>query len=223
MATDPDRTSRAIKGDESVKSPTLEMRMGEVKAVDVAKGRLDITLGGGDEVIPSVSHMSNYRASINDVVWVLANGPDLLVMDRAPALGPSVMAHAGSAYVAAEETRTATTYGDLVTVGPSINLPISPSGRSFIQVSAVFNSSSASGGAAMSFEVRRKSDNAVVTASSDERALYQLAAGANRWISASRIVLVDGLAGGEYIVTAKYRSMGGTARFSRRWVWTLPL
>lgn len=83
--SDPDRTARAITGraDEAVRSPTLSLRQGQITAVDTPGGKVDVTLGGDTaSPIPGVRHLSNYRPVVNDTVWCLVQGPDLMVLDR---------------------------------------------------------------------------------------------------------------------------------------------
>jgi hypothetical protein len=108
MATETDRLAKSVVGDTPTEIPVLTLRMGEVKDVNGILGMVDITLGGasGDELIPGVRHLSNYRPQIDDACWVLVSGPDLLVIDRTSVSGPSVISDANSALVDPEETRT---------------------------------------------------------------------------------------------------------------------
>lgn len=95
---DHDRLARAIRGEQPVRSPTLELRQGQISAVDSANQRVSITLGGGSTVIPSVSHLASYLPLVGDTCWVLVNGPDLFVLDRRSAPGQPVagpFGHAG--------------------------------------------------------------------------------------------------------------------------------
>jgi hypothetical protein len=223
MAGDPDRTSRAIAGEKSVDAPTLELRLGEVMAIDLENDKLSVTIGGGDEVVTAVNHLSNYKAELHDTVWLLANGPDLLAIDRAPQQGPAIAAWFFNDYVTTEESRTSTAYGDLATVGPVTTLRMSPSGRALIWVSAVTSCSSSTGGAAIGFAITKGSDGTVVLAADDSRSMFQWKFGANKFFCATRAVMVEGIEPGDYRVTAKYRSFGGTATFSRRSVHSMPL
>lgn len=223
MAGDPNSTSKAIIGEKSVDAPTLELRLGEVKALDLPSDKLSVTIGGGDEVVNAVAHMSNYKAEVNDTVWMLSNGPDLLALDRAPQRGPSIAAWFFFTDVAAEETTTSSAYGNLATIGPEIALRISPSGRALVMVSAVTSCSSSTGGAAMSFQVMRRSNSEIVLPADDSRALSQWKFGANKFFGATRVAMVENLEPDEYIATAKYRSFGGTAKFSYRAIESMPL
>lgn len=170
LADDPDRMARAItgKGEETVKAPTLELRQGTISAVNVPSARVDVALGGDETAIPGVAHLSNYRPKVGDTCWCLGNGPDLLVLDRAAALGPSVISDAGNALVSASESRSATSYGDLATVGPSLTTTISPSGRALVQVSCFVSIFASGGGGFMGCAV----SGASTVAASDTRALY---------------------------------------------------
>ena len=99
MASDVDRLAKAFIGDTPNDVPVLTLRQGTVFAVNILDGTVDITLGGasGDELIPAVKHLSNYRPQKNDPIWVLVSGPDLLVIDRTSLRGPSVISDANSA------------------------------------------------------------------------------------------------------------------------------
>lgn len=221
--SDPDRTARAITGrsDEAVRAPTAELRQGVVQAVNVPAARVDVTLGGDSTSIPGVAHLSNYRPTVNDTCWVLVNGPDLLVLDRTAALGPSVVSTAAAGTVLGTETRTSTTPGDLATVGPALTCSVSPSGRLLVQLSAwCENLESGSAGAGMSCALTGA--NTVGTSSEEELVSY-IGTG-NALIAASKVNLYTGLNPGQTTVTAKYRAVqGGEAAFRNRHVWVLPL
>lgn len=83
--TDPevDRTARALgRGDPAVEAYRLELRQGQVTAVDTPNGKVAVALGGDPTSIPGVKHLSNYRPVVGDTVWALVVGPDLMVLDR---------------------------------------------------------------------------------------------------------------------------------------------
>lgn len=223
VRADVDRAARQIAGGPSkalLDSFDLGIRQGQVTAIDVPNQRCDITLGGDAVVIPAVAHVSNYRPSVNDVVWVFTIGSDLLVFDRVGAFGPSVIATAASAFVTADQTRSSTSYGDLSTVGPQLTCSVSPSGRLLVQVSAWCESSVVGDGAAMGISA----SGANSWSADDLEAQVVYIGTANTLVAASKVTLVTGLNPGNTTVTAKYKSLfGGTARFRVRHLWVLPL
>lgn len=232
QSADVDRTARTIKGDEPVRSPTLERRQGKIVAVDVANAKVDLTLGGDTVVIPGVSHISNYRPQVDDTVWVDVNGPDLLALDRIGALGPSVIDTAASAEVTTAQTRTSTSYGDLSTVGPSVQVSVSPSGRLLVQVfawvEAIVDGSAAVGGA---MGIALSGANTLSASDSEALIIFLdlicgVAIAGNTTVGASKTAFLSGLNPGLTTITAKYRSIGtggDPVEFGLRQLWALPL
>lgn len=219
-SADVDRTARAVRGDKPVRSYTLERRQGEIKAVNVAAATVDLTLGGDTVVIPGVRHVSNYRPSVNDTCWVDVMGPDLLALDRIGAFGPSVISTAAAAFVDTSQTRSSTSYGDLSTVGPQLTCSVSPSGRLLVQVSAWINSNVAGDGGTMGIAL----SGANVSSADDREAQVVYIGTANSLAAASKVTLITGLNPGNTTVTAKYKSLfGGSAEFTLRHLWVLPL
>ncbi len=220
QSADVDRTARAVKGDEPVRSYTLERRQGTIVAVDVPNARVDLTLGGDSIVIPGVAHVSNYRPQIGDTCWVDVNGPDLLALDRIGAFGPSVISTAGSAFVTTSQTRSSTSYGDLSTVGPQLVTSVAPSGRLLVQVSAWIESNVAGDGGTMGISL----SGANTSSADDLEAQVVYIGTANSLVAASKVTLITGLNPGNTTVTAKYKSLfGGAAEFTLRHLWALPL
>lgn len=227
QSADVDRTARTIKGDEPVRSPTLERRQGKIVAVDVVNSKIDVTLGGNSVVIPGVAHVSNYRPAVGDTVWVDVNGPDLLALDRVGSFGPSVIATAASASVDTEQTRTSESFGDLSTVGPSVTVDVSPSGRLLVQVSAYIFVYQPVGDNVHGGAVGVALSGANTLSPTDREAiLYQVSTvGDHQSIfNASKVTLYSGLNAGSTTVRAKYRCTNlGDAEFSLRHIWALPL
>lgn len=219
----PDQVAGAVKGSSAVDAPKLSLRLGEITAVNVEKQRVDITVGGAEIPVPLVPYVSNMRPTIGQVCWLLINGPDMLVLDAMSSNGPSVMGYTTSNTKFVQATRTATTFGALADGLPGTLCPVSPSGRILVGIGCMMMSTSAAGGAVMSFEVRRDSDNVVVIPPSDDRSMQILNGGANRWIGGSAVHIVEGIPAGRYSVNTMYRSAGGTATFRSRYIWTMPL
>ncbi|MDP9143422.1 MAG: hypothetical protein M3N43_01775 [Actinomycetota bacterium] len=216
----------------------LSLRMGQVGAVYLQEGKVDITLGAasGGERIPRVPHLSNYQPVTGDYIWVAVNGNDLVVLDRTSSSGPSVISRAAAANVPGIETRTSTAWGDLATPGPSCPLIVSPSGRCLVTVGAHFSNDSATAGAAMSFEIAPWPNapefpagfvSALTTftvAPTSTQGLLSNRAGAQRVIGGSRTCFLTSIPSGIYRATAKYCTItGGTARFQYRSIEVIPL
>lgn len=69
----------------------LRLRQGKVTAV--ALGSCTVLLAGSTVPIPGVKNAVGYRPDVNDTVWILQNGPDLLVIGSSSATnGPNTSA-----------------------------------------------------------------------------------------------------------------------------------
>lgn len=219
-----DRTARQITAGPSkalLESFDLGIRQGQVQAVDVINQKVDITLGGGDVTIPAVSHASNYRPHVNDVVWVLTIGNDLLVYDRVGAFGPSIFSTASASFVLTEQARTSSSYGDLATVGPTATVDVSPSGVLLVQVSCWMIMDTNTNGGAMGLEL----SGANSLSPSDLEAEVFVFGLTNAVGASSKVTLIYGLSPGATTITTKYRSTtgGSSCSFSLRHLWALPL
>lgn len=231
-SSDPDRTARAITGgsDRSVSAPNLELRQGVVTAVDDANARVSVALGADTTAIPDVAHVSNYRPTVDDTVTVLVNGPDLYVLDRVGAFGPSVIAGAKWASLTggASQTRTSQSYGDLSSAGPSLTCTISPGRSLFVGLTAImYNSVYDAGnllGAAIAIQFSGANTISPESEEDGGRDLTVLMRDSFEWINATKTSLYTGLNTGPTTLTMKYRAVnGGTAAFNGRYLWILPL
>lgn len=217
---DVNRTARAIMRPTLLEAPTLNIRQGQVKAVNVAAQRADITLGGGDVVVTGVAHGSNYRPAVNDVVWVFTFGTDLLIYDRVGAFGPSVVQDAAEAVIGTVESRTSTAFGNLTTVGPTLTAVVSPSGRMLIGVGAACAANVAAEGGFMGVQLSGANTLPPVA----ESCLANYTGTAQSYVAASKVGLYTGLTPGATTVQAKYATIfGGSVSWARRQVWVLPL
>lgn len=227
MATETDRLAKSVIGDTPTEMPSLILRLGEVKATDPINGKVDITLGGasGAELIPGVRHLSNYRPQVDDPVWVLVSGPDLLVIDRTSIQGPSVISDANSAAVDTEQTRTSTAWGDLATVGPQIpGVNISPSGKLLISWSAWMSNDNSAGGALMGVQLTQTFGGTYTRAPDQIYSAMVNKIGSGKPISGQYSMIMTGVPAGKYTITCKYAVYGsGTARYRWRWLSVIPL
>lgn len=214
------RLAKAVKGGVTVKSPTLERRQGVVQSVQ-SDGTATVTIGGDPNAVAGVKSNSNYVPQSGDTVALDVRDKDVTITDRTGFEGPSVFAGATQNFVVTNENRSASAYGDLTTVGPSVNVTISASGLCLVCVGATVTTLSASDGGFMSFAVT--SGSSVVA--SDLNA-YGFFPSQNAAIGAgSRIALLTGLTHGPNTITAKYRDTANTGgvQFGNRTIWALPL
>jgi hypothetical protein len=136
--------------------------------------------------------------------------------------GPAGASGSGGTTVATSETRSATTYGDLTTVGPAATVTIPASGRAMVILTANEANSSATGANTyMGFAV----SGATTIAPSDAQTFNFANGGAANTVSVqgSATYLVTGLTAGSNTFTAKYRVNGATGTWSNRSIVVLPL
>lgn len=63
--------------------PSLGLRLGKVTAVAAGPPpTVSLQLGGSTVAIPGVRYLSSYSPTVNDVVLVLKNGPDLVCLGK---------------------------------------------------------------------------------------------------------------------------------------------
>lgn len=123
-------------------------------------------------------------------------------------------------YIATMQSRSATAYGDLATVGPVVALVVPPSGRVRITLTAHFWCDNVGNGAYMSYE----SSGANVLGAVDANGLYQAGDVAGNAVQMSHSHLLSGLTPGLTTFTAKYRSpSGGGTNWQHRRLLVEPL
>ena len=69
-----------IKGDTS--TPVLRLRQGKVVAVNVSPNSVGVQIDGGANTLPSVKYLNSYSPTVNDTVWLISFGADLLVIGK---------------------------------------------------------------------------------------------------------------------------------------------
>lgn len=60
----------------------LRLRQGKVVAYNSGPSTVDIQLAGDTNTLPSVKYLESYSPTVNDTVWLLSNGADLLVIGK---------------------------------------------------------------------------------------------------------------------------------------------
>ena len=69
-----------IKGDVSL--PNLRLRQAKVVTVSVSPNSVGVQIAGGANTLPSVKYLSSYSPTVNDTVWLISFGADLLVIGK---------------------------------------------------------------------------------------------------------------------------------------------
>lgn len=93
--------------------PSAALRQGTV--VSAQATTVTITIGAGTTNVSGVAYLRGYVPAAGDTVWLLQNGPDLLVLG--PAWSGSGVEITSSS-VATDQGTASTSYGDLATAGP---------------------------------------------------------------------------------------------------------
>lgn len=60
----------------------LRLRQGKVVAYNSGPSTVDIQLAGDTNTLPSVKYLDSYSPTVDDTVWLLSNGADLLVIGK---------------------------------------------------------------------------------------------------------------------------------------------
>ncbi len=69
-----------IKGDVSL--PNLRLRQGKVVTVNVSPNSVGVQIAGGANTLPSVKYLNSYSPTVNDTVWLISFGADMLVIGK---------------------------------------------------------------------------------------------------------------------------------------------
>jgi hypothetical protein len=67
-----------------IKAPSvgLRLRQGEVIAVNVGPASIDVQIAGDTNTLPQVKYLDSYSPTATDIIWLLANGSDLLAIGK---------------------------------------------------------------------------------------------------------------------------------------------
>lgn len=123
------------------------------------------------------------------------------------------------AEVATAQTTTSSSFTNLATVGPSITVNVGPNGLLLIGCSASVSNDTANNGGAMALDITGANTIAA------DQGLTGFGLALPNPTDNSRTNLLTGLNAGSTTLVAKYRRYGGsgTASFTNRKVWALPL
>jgi len=65
-----------------IKAPPsgLRLRQGKVTAVNTSPNSVDVVIAGDPNVLPSVKYLNSYTPIVNDIIFLISSGSDLLVL-----------------------------------------------------------------------------------------------------------------------------------------------
>jgi len=202
MASELERLGAALRADGgSDGGGPLRLRL--AAAWSVSAGVVTIVLAGDVLQVPLLA-----GAVLGDTVWVLTQGPNPWLVVGAE-LGSVV--DPAQDDVAASETRTSTSYGDLATVGPLKTVPLIAGQRCLVTVMAEASIDLGAGHSAnMGWAV---SGAETVAANDVDAAVTQSATSVPvAWTS-----VFAAATSGDHVFTAKYKQVNGnTATFKHR-------
>lgn len=222
---DVDRTARQ-EAEKLIDVPTLELRQGIIVSVDPTTATCSVRIGGSDTAVPTVKYLSNYKPEVDDTCVLLAYGTDIWALDRDGLFGSAAFSGYTADYVAAYESRSSASWGDLATFGPQIALVVPASGSILLGIGCgmqKFNGAP-SGNAAMS----TAGSGANVWAGGSIWPILQIGEGAttNGVAPAAGLGSVHVLTGmnpGLTTITAKYSGNTAQCDFNNRFMWAIPL
>lgn len=177
------------------------MRIGTVTAYDANAGTLTVNIAG--TLFPGLFYNPAYLPVIGDTVIVLNTGPTWYVIGSSGNSTPRFFPV--SQHIAAAETSTSLTFGDLTTFGPSVTVNIGASGKARVTwgCSMQFN---ANNGGVMGIAV-----SGANTIAPDWRIFASVNSAGGAWnLGGSRQEIYSGLNPGSTTFTAKYTIGGGT-------------
>lgn len=198
----------------------VSYRQGTVIAFDKFTLANTIRVGGTDLTdLPILGVGETTMLGPGDVVGILVVGSTLailgqLVIPNTTAAFDAISLPSSNTYTAnvnTAQSTTSTTWTDLATVGPTIsNVRIGPSGRCLVFISATMNILSAPEGGSMGYDIT----GATTLGPSDQGRDLAHYGSTGASLSATRLVLQEGLNTGLHTFTAKYFYGGGAGSIS---------
>ncbi|SCL21505.1 hypothetical protein [Micromonospora inyonensis] len=218
-----------------VPQPTagVQLRQGIVRAWDPTTAQSTVEVDGVNVTdLPVLNTTEVLVLAPGDTVAILTTGQAAsswailgrLTIPGSPAAASALDAiRTTSETVAAYETTSSSTWGDLATPGPVVSdVLIGPSGRCLVLITSTITMLVAAGGGEMAYEI--SGATTVPTGDTPPSLAYYGPAGSGP--TATRLVLHEGLNPGLHTFTARYVSEmdpGGEARFGGRNLTVIPL
>lgn len=212
----------------------LGLRSGTVVAWDQVTGANVVDVDG--VLVSNVPILNTSEAALlipGDVVKILTTGTGasswgilgrFTIPGSAQAVTSLNAIRTKSVTTPAYETRTSAIWGDLTTVGPVLSdVVVGPSGRCLVWITSTINLLTTSGGGEMAYAIT----GATTVPTGDDPPALAWYGPAGTGLTASRLVLQQGLNPGTHVITAKYSAVdlgvGGSARFGDRNLTAIPL
>lgn len=215
--------ARAIKAAAAANAiPATVIRKGEITEVNV-DGTVSATIGGDDMPVADVQTVSHYAPAVGDKVRVeVTDGEPTVIGTVGPAVGLGDGLQV-SPMITTSETRAATTYGNLATVGPSVTVTVGDSGILLVGIACLIHPTSDNDGGAVSFTL----SGAVNTlAADDTRRISFIGNVVDAAAEFGKVIPVLGLNPGSTTVTMVYKDLldtGNDVAYANRVLWALPL
>lgn len=192
------------------------LRQGVVSAVGA--GIVSVQLAGSPYAVGNVRYLDSYEPVVGDVVWMLKNGPDLLVLG-ALQIGalPAPPAPPAEAVIGTSQSTSSASLTDLATVGPEVT-DLYCVGGALVSFQAWATQNAQGRQALMSAYVYESVSGANVYGGSNARSAVGQEVSAGSAFSVQGSFLFIAPAPGLYDFVAKYRisTAGGVADFSNR-------
>lgn len=157
-------------------------------------------------------------ASFNDGTGIGTNAITTTKIANAQITASKLATGASVANVATDQPTTSTSYTDLATSGPAVTVTIGANLMALVIVSCDVNNNGQFN-SYMGFAV----SGASTVAATDDNCLKYGSWVANAAHEGSYAILKTGLTAGSNTFTAKYRTNGSTANFSKRYITVIPL
>lgn len=204
-------------------------RVPRIGNTSIDKGALIIKDAAGNDIV-EVGLMSDgrYGLRINNTAGaaqirageLAGGGYGLEVVDSGGQLVSLATIAFGirTAFIATAQSRNNTAFGDLATVGPSVSVTVGTSGNMILLITA--EQLTAGPTAIMAADIVGPTN----ISPSDDKALTfaQSPSGSTLLAHSTSAILYSGLSAGAYTITAKYRTVGGSASWQNRSLVAIP-
>lgn len=212
-------------------------RQGIVRAWNPLTAANTIEVGGS--LIDNIPVLNTNEAVLlgpGDVVGILTSGPSWCILGRLTVPGTPGAASAMSMVrtyakaVTTLEFTSSTTFTDLATVGPRVDVTVGPSGRLLVMSTCLFdyNGNDTQGGGFMAYAISGATTKAANEFDAVKSTFNASDASADtvNWIAGARMTAVsleEGLNPGAHAITAKYKVIAGSCQFGMRLLVTIAL
>lgn len=206
----------------------LAPQLRQMTVSTLGDGFVNVRFAGSTVDVPA-AFLSSYEPVAGDVVWVMRNGPDLLVLGSLMPSNTNKPQTVGQV-VSTPETTASTSHTDLATVGPQVECVCPPSGTFLVAIDfwAWHTAASVRCQAAFQIESRATPGSGAYTLGTSPQDLTAAdlitpGAGSTFVTQAGKTRYINATPGAEYRFTMKYKTGGATATFSSRVITVVPV